>query len=312
MIKILNKMGITTSVTEAEESTPMTDAHTVSINVVLGEFNTVKITFPQETLSVIIQLTRRFERHKIFVDKISWIDELAIPGLEKFERKFATYILVTMRYNSDLTITPEIALLTANDLVKNVIGYACEVLPGDTSIRHMLDAYPLTLTADICNVSSFYSQLLGEAVKYLIKLRKTRPKFLPPELYNVIEGFMPLVGGEKALLTKTELDALYTYLGIRKSIYVHVWVNCLFELSKQIPLLTKEVLTLSDIIALCESSWLFLLLLSAESANSYSSSEEVGFDLVTDPIVFDYTSDNDMKMDLPNDSIVHLLWGIHF
>lgn len=272
-------MGMTGSVANVcEDNTSAMETNTVEsnsacVNIVIGDFTNIKVSFLHETIVAIRQLAQAFKRHKLFVDKIKWVDELDIPGLQsQFENQFATYILITMRYNYDLTITPEMVLMTSNDLAKNVIGYACELLPDNASIRNMLDSYPLKLAAEVCNVPLFYSQLLGEAVKCFIKLRKSCNKFLPSELHNVIEGFVPLVDADNALLTKVELEALYSYLESRKRIYVHIWLNSLFQLSKELHLLTKTHLEVCDIIQLCESSWLFLLLLTAQHNEQDDSS----------------------------------------
>lgn len=219
------------------------------------------VSFSSEAIQSIRRISLVLECHPIFCDKIGKFEPYLISGLDSlFEQKFATCIVNGLQLQSltNYIVTSETVICHCNGLFSAVFRWALDTLPPRDDIKYLLNNYPITLLEQICKIPCNYVHLIGESVKRFITLRKMYPNLLPHELYNVIEGNVPLTGSSNSPLTTVELNAIYRYLETKKSIYVHILLNIGIELSRHIRYLTKYRLEEDDIVDMGKSAWLFL------------------------------------------------------
>lgn len=274
--------------------------------------------FQPEAIALIRRLASAFDIHPAFCDAIEKFRSAELPIFERdLEQRLAGFLLDETKETH--TITEEHVMACCNALCKIIITWAYTMFPPESDPEAVKNSYPLMLVANMCKISHFYSRILGECVKHIIALRTTYPDFLPRELYNVIEGLTPLTGSPNSPLTCMELTALHNYLGSRKSIYVHIFLNSAFELEQQIKILQQDRLTEFEMITLCKSSWFFLFLLGAVQ-NSTRKDEPITTSLeetslsepavttlnpdyipTSDPILIPAASTMSLNFDLPSD-----------
>lgn len=221
--------------------------------------------FHPEAIISIRYLAPALELHTVFNEFVKNSMPYIIPELRSiFEQKLATTIRTNICTKRNLTryytIYEDDVIGEVNDMLKYAMQRGCTFIPSDQTISYMLDGYPINLLSNVCDVKSCYAHTIGEATRKFIIVRNSQPQFLPSALYNVIEGKCPLTGYPDSPLTKDELEALYRYLGTRKSIYVNILLNCLCELKYCDNLIESAFLTEDELISLCQSSWLFLFL----------------------------------------------------
>jgi hypothetical protein len=228
------------------------------------------VTFYMTAIVLLKRLTRYLEIHSAFREVIDPMKSLKIAELDReFEQKMAMYISLNIENAKQsiksvrfYMITEIDVIVEINILIKTVLHNAYHSFPSENNIQNLRDGYPINILMAICNTKMTYARVIGESVRKFIELRRTYPTLLPPELSNIIEGNLSLTGQPNSPLTLSELEVLYKYLGVRKNIYVHILLNCLYEFSQHDKFMKKIHLTEEEIIILCTSSWLFLFLSS--------------------------------------------------
>lgn len=223
------------------------------------------IIFTHEAIACIKRMTEIFKPHVAIYDMIDFyqIDVIKVQGLESIlERKLVSYITHTLLLNESCTITESFVISRCYELFESVKSWSYELLSLETESQGITNNYPISLIANICKLPEKYVHMIGESVKYFIDVREEYPNCLPKQLYNVIEGRISLTGSPNSPLTEIELRALHRYLGSRKNIYVHMFLNMGFELKGFFHLLFK-VLEEDEIKILCNSAYIYLILLTA-------------------------------------------------
>jgi hypothetical protein len=226
------------------------------------------ISFTPEAVEMVKTLAIALENHVAFQEYLFRVDPLQISEFDRvFEKRLAMLVVTNVR-KQDLTfrtylITKSQVETEVEIFFRLVIQISCDTFPSEEDPRHLFDGYPLHLLATTCSVDYPYAHMIGESVKHLIMMRKSYSHFLPAILYNVLEGNVPLTGHHNSPLMPNELEAIYRYLGSRKSMYVHILLNSLYEVSQQKEIVTKFPMSADDIILLCKSAWVFLLLFGA-------------------------------------------------
>lgn len=257
------KMGIVSS--EYDRNDKLIQNH-------LGS-NEVVINFHRPSLILIHELAPTLERHLLFRELINQYQGIEIPYFKnEFEQKLAMLIVLNIiekrQCKNICSISSYDVIVEVNSILMDIINKACNPITiEDESIPHLLDGYPLSLLSEVCKAKKYHVHIVAESVKRFITIRKKYHFLLPTELYNVIDGLIPLIGDDKSPLTKRELEAIYRYLGSRKNIYVHILLNCLFEISRCIGDLTnmeeiqdRLIIAEENLLTITKSSWLFLLL----------------------------------------------------
>ncbi len=218
------------------------------------------ITFYRSAIILIQEIAPFLEKHLSFREVIGRFQPIEISDLTtEFEKKMAMSIILYERDQQNVVISDIDVLHRVNMMLMDAISNACSTMNIDfeESISYLLDGYPIILLSEICHARKYHAYIIAESVKRLITIRMKYS--FPKELYNVIDGLVPLVGDEKSPLTAKELEALYRYLGSRKNIYVHILLNCLFELSRSCANFSGLIIK-DNLIDAIKSSWLFLLL----------------------------------------------------
>jgi len=234
-----------------------------------------KISFGIEAVELFKRLSEVLEIHSVFRDIVGNSVELPllIPEFDRiFEQKLAMYISLCIRdriekkwLNGNIYIvTEEDVIIEINKLIKFVMNEALNSFPSENTIKCMLDGYPITLLSKICNSKPVYAHIMGESIRCLVELRATHKNWVPLELAGNLEGNTPLTGDPKSPLDDMELDALYRYIGIRKSMYIHILLNSLFEFNQHNIYIQKCIMTENEIITICKSTWFYLFLFAYE------------------------------------------------
>ena len=271
----------------------------------------MSISFYLSAIPVLKRIAAALEPHASFRQVVEYMRQLDICELDRiFEKKLAMYISINIkdRFLNEsgdrepitlalpaarlptsglYLISEEDIMVEINGLITMVLDKAYSTFSIQDGIQDLLDGYPLNLIMNLCKTTRTYACIMGESVKRFITLRQTDKTFIPKELFNVIEGMVPLTGHPNSPLTQEELSALYKYLGSRKSIYVNILLNCLYEWARddytlllQHNFVQRSQLTEEEIIMICNSSWLFLILFVSDNITSddfqlYSTGNEI-------------------------------------
>lgn len=216
--------------------------------------------FTQDAIDILKQLAENLEIHAAIVEHIEHLEPSENEQLDRiFEQKLATYISITIT----TIVTYDNVVTRVNKLLHDIINEGISQFVSDSGIPHMLNGYPIGILAAVCNTHKKNVHIMGESVKHFINFRKSFPTWLPCNLELATIGGTPLIGDINSPLDKLELEAIYDYLGSRKNIYVHILLNCLFELAGQdeysYTMLSTPVIA-ANIITVCKSSWLYLFL----------------------------------------------------
>jgi len=199
------------------------------------------------------------------VETVSVIETDMNPYLtDLFDQKLATILFKNKMLISHYDVITEV-----NAFVKKMLLAAIKEFPSENSTQSIVESYPVFLASEVCGTSRAYSHIIGECVKKLILFRKTYTNWLPEELYPVIESNITLTGQEKSPLSKNELEALYAYLKCKKSIYVHIYLNSLYEIGRDCDLLGK-IMDEEELYTFCNSSWLYLIFFHHSQFSVYS------------------------------------------
>lgn len=226
----------------------------------------ITIIFTQSAIDLLKRLCVYLTEHPIFHTIVEDFQLLMAVDLENvFDQKFGTYVSIQAHnkrtnYMGDLILYDSNIIAETNRIINYGIYSAVKELPPENTIAHMLDGYPITLLSTICGVDRYYVHNLGESMKSFIKVQQKHKRCIPRQLYSVIDSMVPLIGHEKSPMTQDELDTVYKYLNCKKTIYVHILLNSLFELAHQVKYLNKSDITEEMINTICESSWLYLLI----------------------------------------------------
>lgn len=219
----------------------------------------VYVSITPDAISIINRFAEVIKGECLFKEVIEYSDPLEVSGLYGiFEQRFAMYIVSSIMkgksYIRSYMAYPSDIIRGINKLFSEVlnIGYSTFVE------ENLLDGYPITLLSEISGVSRFHVNIIGEAVRRFVEIRKSQPKWLPREIHNLLMGTVPLVGDRRSPLTKRELEAIYRYLGVRRTIYVHILLNTLFEL-KQHEKILNGLMREDELYDVCRSGWLYLL-----------------------------------------------------
>ena len=224
----------------------------------------VSILFIPNAISLLKRLAEVLEIHSMFRDAIQNKELFITKELDRFfEQRLATYIKDKIR---TYIITEDDVINGINILIKDVFHKSYDTFPSEKGHDNMLNSYPITLLSKVCNVRRTDAHIIGESVRGFVGIRRDHKKWLPPELINIIQGYIPLTGHSNSPLTVDELEALHRYLGSKKNIYVHMLLNSLFEISQDIKVLNQDRLTENNILTICKSSWVYLVLLAASQS----------------------------------------------
>lgn len=226
------------------------------------------VSFTEEATEYIRIISEHMEQHGPFRDYLEKMDLISIPEFERnFEQKLAMYIslniqngIFMMDDNNMLIISSENVTQEVTILLHKILNLCCKTIPTEESISHMLDGYPLSILADVCNTTKINSHILGESMRRFVQIRKTYKDWLPDNLQSSIIQNCSLVGEPKSPLNNIELDAIFRYLDTKSSLYVTILLNCLFELGEHGKFLRDFYMDIDTIIKICESSWLCLFL----------------------------------------------------
>jgi hypothetical protein len=239
------------------------------------------VSFTIDAIKLFKRLAGCLEIHYTFRDFVENTPPLLISEFDRiFEQKLAMYISLNIknrinyereeRWLIDTTYNKQsnqLYIITENDVINEinnifriVINGAFYSFPPEHTIQYMLDGYPITLLSTVCNTKRLYSHIMGESIRRFVELRRTHKNWFPQELIGAIDGNLPLTGDTNSPLNVQELNALYRYIGIRKSIYIHILLNCLFEFNRHDIYIQKIILTETELITVLKSSWLYLFL----------------------------------------------------
>jgi len=242
----------------------------------LGEEIIDKFTveFTYEALVIIREMAEAFESHCAFKGYLDKSKPLVIPELERvYEQKLGMYIIekILPEGGKELIVTETDVIYCVKILYNKILEWGYNNFKSEDTIEGLVDRYPISLVSNITKVPSIFAHMIGESVKRLVEVRNEHPDYLPKQLHNVMSGYTPLTEGENALLTKTELEAMYRYLGTKKSLYVHIVVNCLYQVSQELKYIFSPNLDIKDILIQCRSPWLFILLFGASQNNIHTN-----------------------------------------
>ena len=188
------------------------------------------------------------------------LDSLVPKFTRTRDRRLARAIYEEIVYDSTLQYTVTIdEVIAAVSTILTQLFHEASCYIDESSIKTMLDSYPLTLLSEICKVTFDHASILGHNMKIFINLRDSGYSRLPKPFENIIGSTIPLTGHPKSPLTEHELQALFLYLGIRKRIYVELLLGCLFDLGQYLDKLNSALLNEEDIITVCNSGWFYLL-----------------------------------------------------
>jgi hypothetical protein len=220
---------------------------------------TIDVALTLDAISVIRRFAEVIKEGVLFKEVVEDNDPLEITGLDGiFEQKLGMYIM-----SSILVGRSDIRSFMAypNDIIRGINTLFSDILNIGYSTfleEDLLDGYPIALLTKISGASRFHVNIIGESVRRIIEIRRSQPKWLPSELNNVMIGAVPLVGDKNSPLTERELDAVYRYLGVRKTLYVNILLNTLFELRQHENRLNR-MMTEEELCDVCRSTWVYLL-----------------------------------------------------
>ncbi|CAH6420702.1 Hypothetical protein HVR_LOCUS1259 [uncultured virus] len=236
------------------------------------------VVFRMDAVVLIKELGYYLEVHSAFRDKIENLTPIDLPEFDRiFEKRLAMYISLNIRNRSRdsymlmldgcYTIMIQDVINEMSVLIHDIINRSYGTFPNEASISYMLSGYPTKLLSQICDTNMLNAYLMGESMRQFIIMRRTYPRFMPPELRMSTISNYPLVGDAKSPVNDVELEALYRYLGSRKRLYVVMLLNCLHELKEHGKYLKTPALKIEEMILICKSGW-FTLFLSAVNMNS--------------------------------------------
>lgn len=230
--------------------------------------NIFTVLFYLEAISMLYKLSESISIHKAFtniIDNVPPINSNEIEG--EFNKKLGMFVSLNINDrlqdnhpNKVYNIKEEDVIIAVTTLFKNLLSVRYSRIPPRDTIEYMLNGYPLSIISDVCQGRKGNSHVIGECVKKLIKMKIPTP----PNLYNVIEGFVPLTGHPDSPLTCDKLECIHNYLGSKKSAYVHILLNCTYEISTHTEIMDKVKWTQDDILTICHSSWFFLFTITTE------------------------------------------------
>jgi hypothetical protein len=222
------------------------------------------LLFTTDAVSVIKRLSPLLEVHFSFHEILENIHPLTIAEFDKcFEQKLAMYIsLKNNNHIEEYHITKEDTIFSINELVSLISERALGTFSSN-NIKFMLEGYPVKLISDVCNAENKYSYIMGESIKKFIEYRQGNQKWLPNQLIEGTNGNVPLTDHPDSPLTVKELNSLYKYLGSRKSIYVNMLLNSVFEWTQHVKHINSYINIEQTIASICKSSWFYLLLFAS-------------------------------------------------
>ena len=245
-----------------------------------------EVSFTLDATILVKEFAANLEIHAAFEAELDKFSPLKLPEFDRIcEQKLAMYITNGVQHvlpNVVYIIREEDVINEVNRLFWDVLSWGHNRFKSDDSLEHILDRYPTVLLSDICKVPRVYTHMLGESMKHFVEIRKTHPDYLPKSLHNTLDYLAPLVGHPSSPFTELELEAIYRYLGARKNIYVRILLNCLYEVSQQIPLLLTDRTQPEYIIMVCKSAWLFMLLFGADQNDKRTRKEMESDDFIPD------------------------------
>ncbi|MCJ7636036.1 MAG: hypothetical protein MUO21_00950 [Nitrososphaeraceae archaeon] len=220
------------------------------------------IKFSEEAISLVKKISVHLEVHSAFRDIIEHLSPFKIDAFGKFfEQQLASYIINYVKNKNIIEYCHTIEAI--NFLISDLINRGYDTFSSTNTIAYMLYTYPLTIVADICKTTIYNAYIIGESVKKFIEVRQSYHHWMPNVLSITTVGFCELAGEQESPLSKIELDALYQYLGVKKQIYVHMLLNCLYDFVKYDRYLNSGLLNEEHIIDLSKSSWFYLFLFAS-------------------------------------------------
>jgi hypothetical protein len=272
MINEINNIALTDDTTDELETilqsglgleswSLVTDEKTSNLNIL--EF-TVSIDY--EALDIIHRFSFEFRKHQLIYDYIDKYEPFYTPELENdFERKLVMYIClhVDRRYrevceNRSYIITTMNVISESNYLINEVIYEGWNYYNPDRHIQHMLDSYPISVLANVCQTSYHHAHQIAELTRSLVQYHHRHQIPLDCRFNNILDGDVPLTGDPKSPLNQVELEAIYRYLNVKKNKYVHILLHCLFEFTRYDRLIQNKYMMDDEIIKICQSPWFYL------------------------------------------------------
>jgi hypothetical protein len=221
------------------------------------------VLFSQAAIDCVRRMSVLFENNDELKKLLSYYEPLNDPDFfTKNEQRLArmAFDIANRRHNGDIKrVADDIDVIQAcNILLSRLFGLAY-MLTDSNGVQALLDAYPITLLCQVCNVRFEQVLLLGEAMKHFIEFRNYAPSWLPPCFHELLDSHVPLTGHAESPITELELQALFRYLGTRKRIYVQFLLGSLSQLRYHEKGMTFDNLKEEDIMTIYNSSWLHLL-----------------------------------------------------
>ena len=203
------------------------------------------VSFSAQSIKSIKMISQCISKHRMFFSVVYCMKELQNPIFAtSTEKKLGMFIILN---NADVLESDDY-VLRQEDVMKELTRLLCRIfynslltISENNESKDILDGYALKILSNICGTLMSHTRIIGESVRKFVKTRDIG--VLPPELFNVIEGSCPLVDHPNSPLNKEELIVVYDYIGSRKNIYVHILLNCLYEMAKQCRMLSKSLLT---------------------------------------------------------------------
>lgn len=225
----------------------------------------VPIFFDEPALEIIRRMATHFFRVPSIRDRLYNYEAVPIPGLLfNFEQRLAMCLCLNFnRRVRNWSVDNNAYLISSVDVITELNHFMYEFIYQDWNyynpdqvIEHMLDSYPVSILAQVCQTTLHNAHHIGEVMKYFIRQHK-RP--FPDKLQNIVENHVALTGEPQSPLTISELEALYRYLNVKRSAYIHILLSCLFEFARCDRIITTRPLTEDEMIAICEAPWFYLL-----------------------------------------------------
>ncbi len=230
------------------------------------------ISFTREALGTLRRIGTAMYKHAWFELELGELEPLTLPGaddldeiIELFCGRLAMYVAVAIKNLRDpgyikfftWMITQHELIVECNMLWKRTFMSLFNLYPGMETIQYMLDGYPLSILKQVSrSVDEGDVHIMGECVRSLCSIMRFSKTSSLPDVLQIDCGTQL----EGNVLTKLEVEALYRYIGCRKSYYVHLLLQILFEQSKQ-KTLSVNIMNEGQILELCSSVWVYVFLM---------------------------------------------------
>lgn len=234
-------------------------------NCVLDESFVSSLFIDNDAIELIRKLTPYLEGHipiRFILDKYPPIKSNMFPN--EMEGKLAQYVIIVTDYvfiNTKITQNDVVAAISI--LIHSILDTGFSIFPKTDSLLYIKNCYPVYLISEICKASPNNAFFMGEAVKQLIKMRKSYPRYIPDELQtNIYLNYPHIVP-----ISDEETKTICFYLGTNKLSYVNILFNCVCELTDHIKSWKNYCFSANEIIDICKSGWFSLFLLAVDMIN---------------------------------------------